>query len=94
MYIAPMTEALITPSLGSLLGTNASSDVLAYLNNQYGNQGGVIFGQPGDPLADSFNNLMSVVTQQLVQTDQIIQNTITAVEQPCLIRAITSEEQL
>ena len=94
MYIAPMTEALITPALGSLLGTNVSSDVLTYLNNQYGGQGGVIFGQPGDPLADSFNNLMNVVTQQLDQTDQIIQDTVVAVEQPCVIRAITSEEQL
>ena len=94
MYIAPMTEVLITPSLSSLLGTNASSDVLTYLNNQYGSQGGVIFGQPGDPLADSFNNLMNVVTQQLVQTDQIVQDTVTAVEQPYMIRAITSEEQL
>ena len=94
MYIAPIAEALITPSLGSLLGTSASSDVLTYLNNQYGSQGGVIFGQPGDPLADQFNNLMNVVTSQLIQTERVVQAATQAIAEPYKIQAITSEEQL
>ena len=94
MYIAPLAEALITPSLGSLLGTSATSDVLSYLNNQYGNHNGVIFGQAGDPLADRFNNLMTLVQTQLVDTNMMIQQTTLAVSNPLQIQAITSEEQL
>lgn len=94
MYIAPLAEALITPSLGSLLGTSATSDVLGYLNQQYGSQNGVIFGQPGDPLADRFNNLMSLVQTQLADTNLMIQQTTIAVSNPLQIQAITSEEQL
>lgn len=94
MYIAPLAEALITPSLGSLLGTSATSDVLSYLNNQYGNHNGVIFGQAGDPLADRFNNLMTLVQTQLVDTNRMVQQTTLAVSNPLQIQAITSEEQL
>lgn len=94
MYIAPLAEALITPSLGSLLGTSATSDVLSYLNNQYGNHNGVIFGQAGDPLADRFNNLMTLVQTQLVDTNMMVQQTTLAVSNPLQIQAITSEEQL
>ena len=94
MYIAPLAEALITPSLGSLLGTSATSDVLSYLNHQYGNQNGVIFGQAGDPLADRFNNLMTLVQTKLVDTNTMIQQTTLAVSNPLQIQAITSEEQL
>ena len=94
MYIAPLAEALITPSLGSLLGTSASADVLSYLNQQYGNQSGVVFGQPGDPLADRFNSLMTLVQTQLVDTNTMVQQTTIAVANPLQIRAITSEEQL
>ena len=94
MYIAPLAEALITPSLGSLLGTSASADVLSYLNNQYGSQNGVIFGQPGDPLMDRFHNLMNLVQTKLIDTNQMIQQTTIAVTNPCQIQAITSEEQL
>ena len=93
MYIAPLAEALITPSLGSLLGTSASADVLSYLNNQYGSQNGVIFGQPGDPLMDRFHNLMNLVQTKLIDTNQMIQQTTIAVANPCQIQAITSEEQ-
>lgn len=94
MYIAPLAEALITPSLGSLLGTSASSDVLTYLNRQYGNPNGVIFGQPGDPLADRFNNLMSVVQTRLMDTNRMVQQTVQAVANPTQIIPITSEDQL
>ena len=94
MYIAPLAEALITPSLGSLLGTSATSDVLSYLNHQYGNQTAVIFGQAGDPLADRFNNLMTLVQTQLVDTNMMVQQTSLAVSIPLQILAITSEEQL
>ena len=94
MYIAPMSELSVTPALGSLLGTSVSTDVLAQLNSQYGNQGGVIFGQPGDPYLENFTHFRELIQNKFVHTEQIVQSTYEAISNPYAIQAITSEEQL
>lgn len=94
MRIAYLTEVGITPPLGSLLGTSVSSDVLGYLNNEYGNQSGVIFGQPGDPNADRFQHMMQLISNQLVRTEEVIKSVAAPVLDPLRIQRITSEHGL
>ena len=94
MHIAPMSEVLVTPALGSFLGTSASVDVLSHLNNQYGNQGGVIFGQPGDPYLDNFNYFQELIHAKFIKTEAIVQATTQAIDDPYRIQEITSEQQL
>lgn len=92
--VMPISELPITPSMGSLIGTAATTSVLDEINSAYNTQGGVIFGQQGDPYADRYNALKSKIVNELRISENIIREVYTDLENPYKIRPITTEEGL
>lgn len=90
----PISELPITPTMGALIGTSASTAVLDEINSMYNTQGGVIFGEQGDPYADRYNMLRSKVIDQLNTAELVIKEVKADVESPYKIRRITTEEGL
>ena len=82
----------ILPSIGAMLGTTHSEEVLDRLRQQNG--AGVIFGQEGDPYADKYNALCSLVHDQFGEADRTIQVIQEVIMHPNTYRAIESVEDL
>ena len=76
------------PSIGAMIGSVHSPEVLERLNMASG--GGVIFGQPGDPYADRYGHLHSLLIDNLRVADQIVTQARTAVYEPERMVALTS----
>lgn len=98
MYGVPRVHSLqtiaMTPTLGALTGSCHSQSVIDTLNSRWGNTGGVIFGQPGDPYADRYNALVSQVASNLIAADTVVLETNRVILEKNDIVAITSEEEL
>jgi hypothetical protein len=82
----------MVPSLGAMLGSVHSSDVLDRLNMASG--GGVIFGQPGDPLKDRYKYLRETLSSNLALADQIVEQTRQVILEPDRLSPITNVEAL
>lgn len=93
MHILPMSSLAMTPSISALLGTSINNNVLEQINNQYGN-GGVIFGQPGNPAAERYQALKSVVQDQLQVAAAQIDDIRHQIVHPYDYVEIVDEEQL
>ena len=78
------------PSLGAMIGSTHSSEVLERLNMASG--GGVIFGQPGDPFRDRYQALKSVLMDNLNAVDRVVTQVQQTVTQPTKMIPITSVE--
>ena len=78
------------PSLGAMIGNTHSSEVLERLNMASG--GGVIFGQPGDPIRDRYQHLTGVLMNTLHAADDLIMKTRQMIQQPEKMVPITSIE--
>lgn len=78
------------PSLSAMLGTTSNSAVLEQLNMASG--GGVIFGQPGDPIQERYASLRNMLTENLQITNSIIDETRRMIVEPDRLVPITSEE--
>ena len=57
----------VMPSIGSMLGTGHSQAVLERLQAQSGGQ--VIFGQEGDPVAERYRNMLSLINTKFKEAD-------------------------
>lgn len=82
----------VMPSLGAMIGSVHSPEVLERLNMASG--GGVIFGQPGDPYRERYQALRSVLMNNLSVANEAIIKTHDVIVNPDRMYAITSEEQL
>ena len=78
------------PSLGAMIGNTHSSEVLERLNMASG--GGVIFGQPGDPVRDRYNHLTSILMDTLSIADDVVTRTRQQIMEPEKMIPITSVE--
>lgn len=78
------------PSLGAMIGSTHSSEVLERLNMASG--GGVIFGQPGDPIRDRYQFLTSVLMDNLNLADEVMTRTRQVIAEPQKMIPITSAE--
>lgn len=78
------------PSLGSMIGGTHSSEVLERLNMASG--GGVIFGQPGDPIRDRYQHLTDVLVNNLNVADRVITHTRQVIMEPGKMTPVTSVE--
>lgn len=56
----------LSPSLGSLMGSNINPELLSRMNNEASsNAGGIVFGDTSDPYAHKYNNFMSNVIRPM-----------------------------
>lgn len=78
------------PSLGAMIGSTHSSEVLERLNMASG--GGVIFGQPGDPIRDRYQALKTVLMDNLSLADTAVTQIRETVVHPDRMVPITSVE--
>ena len=76
------------PSIGAMIGNVHSPEVLERLNMASG--GGVIFGQPGDPYAERYSALRSLLMDNLNIADQIVTKARELVNEPERMIPITS----
>lgn len=84
----------MTPTLGALTGSCHSQSVIDTLNSKWGNTGGVIFGQPGDPYMDRYKALTSQIVDNLVSAGNIVAETNAVILQRNEITPIINEEDL
>lgn len=82
----------VMPSLGAMIGSTHSPEVLERLNMASG--GGVIFGQPGDPYRERYQALRNVLMNNLSVANEVIIKTHATVTSPDRMIPISSEEQL
>lgn len=93
MFCAPLVQLDITPPLGAITGSLASNTILDQINAKWGNPTGVIFGQPGDPYADRYhalNTLMGNVRSSELAVQQVVE----VINHPNRYRPITCQEEL
>lgn len=94
MYSGVMVHSIrslsMMPSLGAMIGNTHSSEVLERLNMASG--GGVIFGQPGDPVRDRYQALTSVLMDNLNLADSVMAKTRQMIAEPEKMIPITSAE--
>ena len=76
------------PSIGAMIGSVHSPEVLERLNMASG--GGVIFGQPGDPYADRYAHLKSLLLSNQLIADQAVTQAKQAVYEPERMVPLTS----
>ena len=80
-------------SLGSLLGTSGSQDLINNINARCG--AGSFFGNPmTDPFYTGFQSFMNQVIEPIRQVQHTLANTANALLKPDVYRSITSEADL
>lgn len=93
MFCAPLIQLEITPTLGAITGCLGSSAILDQINAKWGNPTGVIFGQPGDPYADRYRALNTLMGN-VRTTEGIVQKVVEVINHPNKLRPIECEEDL
>lgn len=95
MYIAPLVDVLTPVSIGTVLGTNVSLDLIGSLNAEMSAAaGGIVFGSADDPHADMYHHFNKVVDLPLAETASLIKATNIVIEDRNAVRPITSIEEL
>lgn len=95
MHIAPLVDVLAPVSIGAVLGTNVSSDMLSSLNAELSAQaGGIVFGSSNDPYADMYHHFNKVVDLPLIETAKEIAATNIVIENKDAVRVIDSISEL
>ena len=79
-------------SLGAILGTSGSADLIANINQRCG--GGSFFGSDVDPFKTGFTNFMQTVVQPVQVIDQKLKTTAKKLFDPDQWRAIDSLKEL
>lgn len=92
MHIQELTLNTNILSLGSLLGTNGQQELLNNINSRYG--GGSFFGSVSDPFREGFQNYMHQVVEPIRAVKNILHNTVNALMNPDVARAIDSISEL
>lgn len=87
-----MEQLNSAPTLGDLVGTIGSTEMIKNFNSQWGNSG-VIFGGTGDPYKANYSNLQNVLNNTIIPTQQRFAELEEAASRP-VYKAITSEEEL
>lgn len=90
--VRSIQQLSMVPSLGAMLGSVHSNDVLDRLNMASG--GGVIFGQPGDPLRERYQNLRAQLANSLMLADRIVERTRQVIFEPERMVPITCVDDL
>jgi len=93
MYVAPLTEIDQVPTLGAMVGSLHSDEILAQINGRYGSNA-VVFSQGDDPYFSHYQNFMALVQHQTQVSDQYVLNTARIIENPNLFRPIETEQDL
>jgi len=93
MYISPLQDIDNVPSLGAMIGSVRSPDVLEQINAKWGSNT-VAFGMPNHPFAEHYKHFMNLVNGQLAHTDQVVMSTVEAVMNPNQFKVIQNETDL
>ena len=94
MQVAPPQTMSIIPSLGAMLGSIQSAQMLDHINSMMGGTASVSFGQLSNPMNDGYRNFMNLVQGQLSRTDRIIQQVTQSIEYPEHWRVIDNDDAL
>ena len=71
MIIVPTMNLQSAPNLGALFGSSGRQEILSKLNNEWnGNNSGVLFGGSNDPYANQYNEIMSVIHNEIKTTEK------------------------
>lgn len=90
--ITMLSAGSALPSLGSLLGTGGTQELVQHLNRS--NPSSVFFGSSDDRFAHYRTQFMDTVLQPIYQASNVLQKTYNEVVNNDYIHPITSEEDL
>jgi len=93
MHISPLQEIDNVPSLGAMIGSVRTTDVLDQINAKWGSNT-VAFGMPDNPFQEHYKHFMNLVNHQLNTTDQLVLSTVEAVMNPNRFKVIQNETDL
>lgn len=93
MYVAPLTDIDSVPSLGAMIGSVHSQDILDQINAKWGTST-VAFGLADDPYQEQYRHFSSLINAKLKESDNYVMQTTQHIFNPDIYMPITSEHDL